>query len=100
VSPDPVQAAVLAALESLNETLPPGDEVRLEADASLRDLESLAITNLVIAVEEAVWQHLRAVVSLTDDRTLGLLESEDLTPLRTVRTLTDHVRRLLAEDAG
>lgn len=100
MSPDQVQTAVLAALESLNETLTPGHEVPLAADASLQDLDSLAMMNLIVAVEEAVWQHMQIVISLTDERTLGLLESEDLTPLRTVRTLTDHVRRLLAEDAG
>jgi hypothetical protein len=99
VSDPRVRQAVTSAIASLNDTLPEPHRVRLEPGASLRHLESLAVTNLIVAVEDAVRDELGVEISLTDEQTLQLLESEETTPVRTVDTLVAHVARLV-ERAG
>ena len=88
-----IQTAVFLAIGSLNETLPADGQIPLRTEASLGGLESLAITNLIVAVEDAMREVLGVEISLTDERTLALFESKDLTPLRTVGTLIEHLRQ-------
>jgi acyl carrier protein len=95
VSSERIQTAVFLAIASLNETLPADGQIQLRTEASLGGLESLAITNLIVAVEDAMRDELDVEISLTDERTLALLESKELTPLRTVGTLIEHLRKAL-----
>lgn len=88
---DQVEQAVLTAIESLNETMPTEQQIGRTGDASLLDLDSLAITNLIITVEDAVQEQLDVTLVLTDERTLDLLADKDRSPLRNVATLVEHV---------
>ena len=88
-----IRDAVLAALASYNETLPDDSQISLEGDPSLRDLDSLAVTNLIVAVEVEVAAVGDVEISLTDEETLRLLQDPEQTPLRSVATLCAHVAR-------
>ena len=88
-----IRDAVIAALASLNETLEEGSQISLEGDPSLRDLDSLAVTNLIVAVEAEVAAGCDVEVSLTDEETLRLLQDPERTPLRSLATLCAHVGR-------
>jgi len=70
---DWIRNAVLMALASYNETLPHNLQISLEGDPSLRDLDSLAVTNLIVAVEAEVAAAGDVEISLTDEETLRLL---------------------------
>jgi hypothetical protein len=99
---DPARAAVeraIAALHasSLRETsIPPGD-------ASLRALDSLALVNLVVHVEDAIgWKPgtlLRSIAATTREIASAEMAGRRGTggsPLSTVGDLVEHVARLLA----
>lgn len=86
-----IRDAVRTALASLNETLPEDDQIALDGDPSLRDLDSLAVTNLIVAVEGEVAAAGDVEISLTDEATLALLQDPDRTPLRSFETLCAHV---------
>ena len=88
-----IRDAVLAALASYNETLPDDSQISLEGDPSLRELDSLAVTNLIVAVEAEVAAVGDVEISLTDEETLRLLQDPEQTPLRSVATLCAHVAR-------
>ena len=88
-----IRGAVLAALASYNETLPDDSQISLEGDPSLRELDSLAVTNLIVAVEAEVAAVGDVEISLTDEETLRLLQDPEQTPLRSVATLCAHVAR-------
>ena len=96
---DRIETAVVRAVEILNQTLSSDEQVDLEPQTSLIELNSLAITNLLVAVEEAVREYLGVDISMTDDRTLDLLMSPEHTPLLSVRTLIDYVGGLVNEVA-
>jgi len=88
-----IRDAVLRALASYNETLPDDSQISLEGDPSLRDLDSLAVTNLIVAVEAEVAAAGDVEISLTDEETLRLLQDPEQTPLRSLATLCAHVAR-------
>ena len=88
-----IRDAVLMALASYNETLPDDLQISLAGDPSLRDLDSLAVTNLIVAVEAEVAAAGDVEISLTDEETLRLLQDPEQTPLRSLTTLCAHVAR-------
>jgi len=88
-----IRDAVLMALASYNETLPNHLQISLEGDPSLRELDSLAVTNLIVAVEAEVAAAGDVQISLTDEETLRLLQDPEQTPLRSLATLCAHVAR-------
>ena len=88
-----IRDAVLAALASYNETLPDDSQISLEGDPSLRELDSLAVTNVIVAVEGEVAAAGDVEISLTDEETLRLLQDPEQTPLRSLSTLCAHVAR-------
>ena len=88
-----IRDAVLTALASYNETLPDDSQISLEGDPSLSDLDSLAVTNVIVAVEGEVATAGDVEISLTDEETLRLLQDPDKTPLRSLDTLCAHVAR-------
>ena len=92
-----VQEAVFRAIEMLNLTIARNKQLPRDAGMSLAGLDSLAITNLLIAVEDAVREVLRIDISMTDERTLELIMSDETTPLRTVATLVDYVTAMVTE---
>jgi acyl carrier protein len=92
-----IQAAVFSAIDTLNQTMAADQQVRLDLETALTGLESLAVTNLLVAIEDAVRDRVHAEISMTDEDTLDRLLSEEATPLRTVRTLVEYVGRLVDE---
>jgi hypothetical protein len=93
-----IRDAVLMALASYNETLPDDLQIGLEGDPSLSELDSLAVTNLIVAVEAEVAaaggvEISLIEISLTNEETLRLLQDPEQTPLRSLSTLCAHVAR-------
>ena len=88
-----IRDAVLMALASYNETLPDDLQIGLEGDPSLSELDSLAVTNLIVAVEAEVAAAGGVEISLTNEETLRLLQDPEQTPLRSLSTLCAHVAR-------
>lgn len=94
---DAIQRAVHQALAVLNDTLGEQEQVPTTADTLLVELDSLGITNLIVALENAIFEELGEALSLTDEKTLNALQSPETTPLRTVQTLIEYVARLVDE---
>lgn len=92
-----IQQAVLNAITTLNETMSEEEQIPLDPSAALAKLDSLAVTNLLVAVEQAVQDALNAEISMTDEQTLELILSAEATPLHTVQSLVEYVGRLLDE---
>ncbi len=88
-----IRDAVLRALASYNETLSNDSQISLEGDPSLRELDSLGVTNVIVAVEGEVAAAGDVEISLTDEETLRLLQDPERTPLRSLATLCAHVAR-------
>lgn len=55
--------------------------------------DSLALVNLVLAVEEAVEERYEVAVTLADERAM----SQSTSPFRSVRSLADYTSRLIEE---
>ena len=92
-----VQGAVFTAIEALNQTMAADKQIELGLETPLAGLESLAVTNLLVALEDAVRDALQVEISMTDEDTLERLMSEEATPLRTVGSLVEYVSRLVDE---
>jgi acyl carrier protein len=92
--------AVLAALADVNQQLAPADRLALEEDTALvgsdGKLDSLGVTNLVLAVEHRVAERFGFEIVLTDDETLANADRV----LATVATLTERVAYLVRERGG
>ena len=97
IDPRVIQEAVFTAIDTLNQTMSADKQVPRVADASLVDLDSLALTNLLVAVEDAVRAVLRTDISMTDEETLELIMSDEATPLRSAAALAQYVGRLVSE---
>ena len=70
-----LKEAVYKALNAVNETLAPEEQLDIDIKSSLMELDSLGVTNLVVAVEDAVRSSMGLEISLTgraDPRTSGI----------------------------
>lgn len=94
---DTILAAIYSAIDQVNRQNPEKPPVRKSAETALfgsaSDLDSLALINLVVAVEENVEKSLGVQITLVDDRAL----SAPVSPFTTVETLTAYVEQLVTE---
>lgn len=94
---DEILACIYTALDEANEER--GDEPPLpkapetEIHGASGALDSLALINFIVAVEDGVSRELGVVVVLSDDRALAM----DPSPFRTVAALADYTERLARE---
>lgn len=90
-----VDQIVLGAIDEVNAHLPKDRHIRRSMDTvlygSAGELDSLSLINFIVAAEQLVEKEFGATISLIDENTLVMEDS----PLRTARTLSDHIRGLL-----
>ena len=88
---------ILAAVETLNEELPPASRVSPSESLALfgpdADLDSLSLVSVIIDVETALTLRFDDPVALTDDRAM----SRDVSPFTDVSALADYILELLSE---
>jgi acyl carrier protein len=95
-----VQTLIYAAIEDLNrqgalaKPITPTPETALFGSASA--LDSLALINLIVAVEGRVQEKFGKMITLADDRAL----SQDVSPFSTVQTLSSYIENLLTENVN
>lgn len=93
-----VLAAVLEAVAEFNEQL--DDEKKLELNPETRllgkssKLDSFGLVNLIILVEEKLYDKFDKSITLADERAM----SQEHSPFRTVQSLTDYAYTLLSEN--
>lgn len=92
-----VASAVLAAIEELNQDLPPGAVLDPAPETVLfgkgSRLDSLGLVNLIVAVEGALADDLDVEITLADEKAMSQASS----PFRTVDTLVDYIVTRLQE---
>jgi len=85
---------ILEEVGTLNEYLPESQQLELSPQAVLfgeeGSLDSLALVNLIVAVEERIEEDFDTTISLADERALSQTES----PFRTISTLADYINSL------
>lgn len=85
---------ILEALEELNQQLPPEQQLPVSSDTPLfghgRWLDSLGLVNLILIVEERIFNEFGIEITLSDDRAMSQQDG----PFRNVQTLTEYVKRL------
>ncbi|HKY54883.1 MAG TPA: hypothetical protein VJM08_11280 [Anaerolineales bacterium] len=93
-----VLAAVLEAVAEYNEQL--DEEQRLELNPETRllgkssKLDSFGLVNLIIVVEEKLYDKFDKSITLADERAM----SQDHSPFRSVQSLSDYAYTLLNEN--
>lgn len=91
---------VFRALDDVNRTLPPDQQVPKAEDAPLAEpagpLTSLGLVNLVVALEDRVEQTFGASVNLAD----AASDMTEENPFATVRSLARHVQAQLRGAGG
>ena len=93
-----VLAAVLEAVAEYNEQL--NEEQRLELNPETRllgkssKLDSFGLVNLIIVVEEKLYDKFDKSITLADDRAM----SQEHSPFRSVQSLSDYAYTLLSEN--
>ena len=101
-TPEPDRAAIAAiVIAGLEEVLaqsdtPPAEPVSEETSLIGRrsSLDSLGMVTLIVDLEQRIEEQYGAALTLASDRAM----SQQSSPFRTVRTLTDYICTLLAEE--
>lgn len=92
-----ILAAIYAAIDQVNRQSPERKPVAKSLQTALYGgasaLDSLALVNFVVAVEQNIERDLRIPITLVDDRAL----SSEASPFSTVESLTDFVSQLIEE---
>ena len=85
---------ILEEVGILNEYLPESQQLELSPQTVLfgeeGSLDSHALVNLIVAVEERIEEDFDTTISLADERALSQTES----PFRTISTLADYINSL------
>jgi len=88
---------IFKALKDINRQRPENDQLELHPNTPIvgakSRLDSLALVNFIVAVEQHVAADLGAEIVLSEDRTLG----DEATVLADVSTLARHVDTLIQE---
>ena len=88
---------IFAAVEDLNRqgalAKPIVPKLSTQLFGSASALDSLALINLIVAVESGIQEKFGKMITLADDRAL----SQEVSPFSTVETLAAYVESLLAE---
>lgn len=96
---DKVLQLVLAAVDATNQVLPPRQQLPRREDAVLMGgssgADSLALVNLIVAIEERVDEEFGLSVNFADDA-MSLADN----PFSTVASLADYVVRLIDSSRG
>ena len=92
-----ISKAVFAAIDDLNEQLPPGVQVDKSLDAPLYGasgkLESLDFVTLIMEVEEKINAEFGTDITIADDNLL----SKEKSPFSTLGTLIEYLQELLKD---
>ena len=92
-----VQKAIFSAIEEINTQLPNEEELEINNDSVLYGskgkLDSLGLINLVVAIEQNIEDDFDITITLADERAM----SQEHSPFRTIKTLTDYIEILLEE---
>lgn len=92
-----VAANILRVIEKFNQQLPPNQQLPISLDTPLWGqpgrLDSLGLVNLILLVEEQIFDELGIGITLADERAL----SQSQSPFRSVRSLADYVDLLIRE---
>ncbi len=90
-----IEQIVLGAIDEVNAHQPKDQQISRSMDTvlygSAGELDSLSLINFIVAAEQLIEKEFGATVNLIDENTLVMEDS----PLRTARTLADHIRGLL-----
>ncbi len=90
-----IEAAVLAAVDEVNEQLPENGQIERSSEALLfgQDgvLDSLGLVNLIVAVEQEVEDAFDETVTLADEKAV----SQKNSPFKSVQSLVDYIESLL-----
>ena len=88
-------AIIYTAVDQVNETIVDGPKIARDPDAPLLDAEggidSLTLVNLVVAVEQLVFDKTRKTIVIADES----IFSSESNPFRTLRAFSTHLETLL-----
>lgn len=94
-----IKFQILKAVEELNQQIPPECQLPLSPDTRLYGnggwLDSMGLVNLIVLVEERIFDEFGIEITLSDDR---LFSSQD-NPFRTIMTLSEYVGSLIETSA-
>ncbi len=92
-----VKSVVYGAIDELNEQLLEEQRIEKSMDTVLlgrqSNLDSMALVNLIIIVEEKIVNQFGVNFTLVDERAM----SEEESPFKTTRTLVDYISKMLEE---
>ena len=92
-----IQQSIYNSIDSLNAQLPNEGHIEKSNNTALfgsgSKLDSLDLINLVVAVEQNIEDEFDVTITLADERAM----SQQISPFRTVGTLTDFIEMLLGE---
>jgi acyl carrier protein len=93
-----ISKAVLAAVDDLNQQLPPGVQIDKSLDAPLYGasgkLESLDFVTLIMEVEEKINAEFGTDLTIADDNLL----SKEKSPFATLGSLNQYLQELLTDE--
>jgi len=93
-----VLAAVLEAVTEFNEQLDAEQKLELDTETRLlgraSKLDSFGLVNLIILVEEKLYDKFDKSITLADERAM----SQEHSPFRSVQSLADYAYDLLSEN--
>ena len=92
-----VQKAIFSAVEEINTQLTDEEKLEINKDSVLYGskgkLDSLGLINLIVSVEQNIEDDFDITITLADERAM----SQEHSPFRTIKTLTDYIEILLEE---
>ena len=92
-----VQKAIFSAVEEINTQLTREEKLEINEDSVLYGskgkLDSLGLINLIVTVEQNIEDDFDITITLADERAM----SQEHSPFRTIKTLTDYIEILLEE---
>lgn len=91
--------AIYNAVDEINEQLPKGKTLLDKSPETILfgksgQLDSLGLVSLIVEVEQNIQDEFGAEITLADERAM----SQEHSPFKSVRALSDYVALLLAED--
>ena len=95
-----VDQILFAAIEEINEQLPPGQAIVADKSTLLfgREgvIDSLTLVNLVVVAEQKVQETLNCAITLADERAM----SQKNSPFKSVESLANYIVMLVKEKSN
>jgi acyl carrier protein len=92
-----VLRAICSAVDTINEELPKNEKISKSIETNLYgkngNLDSLALVNLIVAVEEKIEDEFGTAITLADERAM----SQSKSPFKSIGSLTNYILLLLNE---